>query len=65
MKSSPTTEERMLKQLENMTRLLEDMFILQAVKAGMDRTKVRKLLGVRMTRVSRISKHLPKQMNHG
>ena len=60
MKQAQSIEERMLDRLNCVAELLEDLFILQAVKAGMDSTNVSKLLGVRMTRISRISKHLPK-----
>ncbi len=51
-------EERMEEKLDELLRLLEDIFILQALKSGMNNAAIRKLLGVRMTRVSGIAKHI-------
>ena len=50
--------------LERVIRLFEDLFILQAVQWDADRHRLRKILGVRRDRVSRISR-LVKQESQG
>jgi hypothetical protein len=44
--------------LEEVIKLLQDLFILEAAKFGMNNDAIRKQLGVRMARVSDIAKHL-------
>lgn len=53
-----STDERIEEKLDALLRLVQDLFILQALKSGMNNVAVRKLLGVRMTRVSGIAKHI-------
>jgi hypothetical protein len=50
--------------LNKVIRLLEDLFILQAVTFGISRNHVRAILGVRTTRVSRIKKSLRQTKGH-
>jgi len=58
MQNAESEQERVAKRLDTVIGLLEDTFILQALKAGMDSTSVRELTGLRRERVSRISTHL-------
>ncbi len=46
--------------LDRIIRLLEDLIIIQASGMGLSNTAIRNILGVRMSRVSRISKVLPR-----
>jgi hypothetical protein len=50
-KQAKSTDKRIEEKLDALLRLTQDLFILQALKAGMGNDAVRKLLGVRMTRV--------------
>jgi hypothetical protein len=45
-------------QLDRMIQILEDIFILQASVAQMNRKKLRAAIGIGMKRVNRISKHI-------
>jgi len=59
--AKPTSpEDKVLRRLDRISELLEDIFILQATKAGMKNTELRKIRGVAMARISRIKKHLEK-----
>lgn len=44
--------------LDAVVKLLQDLFILEATRGGMGQEPIRKILGVRMTRVSDIRKHI-------
>jgi hypothetical protein len=44
--------------LDAVVNLLQDLFILEATRGGMGQEPIRKILGVRMTRVSDIRKHI-------
>lgn len=44
--------------LDAVIKLLQDLFILEATRGGMGQEPIRGLLGVRMTRVSDIRKHI-------
>jgi len=53
-----TGAEAISKQLDRMIQILEDIFILQASVARMNRKKLRAVIGKDMKRVNRISKHI-------
>jgi hypothetical protein len=57
MNKSPEAEA-ISRQLDRMTQVLEDIFILQASIAQMNRKKLRAVVGLDMKRVNRISKHI-------
>jgi hypothetical protein len=44
--------------LDAVVKLLQDLFILEATRGGMGQEPIRKILGVRMARVSDIRKHI-------
>ena len=44
--------------LDAVIRLLQDLFILEATRGGVGQEAIRKLLGVRMARVSAIAKRM-------
>jgi hypothetical protein len=46
--------------LDRITRLLEDLIILQGSGMGLSNGAIREILGVRMERVSKISRKLPR-----
>ena len=46
------------RKLDRIIQLLEDIFILQASAANMNRQELRSVVGLDMKRVNRISKHL-------
>lgn len=52
-------------QLDEVRRVLEDLFILQALTCGIGRDSIRGILGVRTTRVSKIMKGVKKARKHG
>ena len=47
--------------INDVIRLLEDSFILQALSLGVGREEIRKILRVAPNRVSKINKGLPKR----
>jgi hypothetical protein len=57
MSQSPEAEAISM-QLNRMIEILEDIFILQASIAQMNRKKLRAVVGIDMKRVNRISKHI-------
>lgn len=57
-RQNPTPERTVQNKLDQIVRLLEDLFIVEAIRAGMNVGAVRQHLGVRKTRVSNIAKHL-------
>lgn len=48
--------DNIVKGLEKIVHLLEDLLILEAVKGDFDREGLRKVLGIRRERVAKISK---------
>ncbi len=52
-------------QLDRIVQILEDIFILQASIAQMNRKKLRAVVGIEMRRVSRISKHIKPPVDSG
>jgi hypothetical protein len=64
MTGSPESEA-ISRQLDRMIEILEDIFILQASIAQMNRKKLRAVVGIEMKRVTRISKHLKPPLEAG
>ncbi|HLY62563.1 MAG TPA: hypothetical protein VKV95_17615 [Terriglobia bacterium] len=56
--NKPSDQDSVGRKLDKIVQLLEDIFILQASSVNMKRQELRKVLGVDMKRVNRISKHL-------
>jgi hypothetical protein len=53
-----TAKDNLGEKLDVVIRLIQDLFILEATRAGIQQEEIRKVLGVRKTRVSSISKHI-------
>lgn len=49
-------ENKILTRLDIITELLENLFILEASKSNIKKQEIRKILGIAMKRVNRISK---------
>ncbi len=64
MNESPETEA-ISRQLNRIIQILEDIFILQASIAQMNRKKLRAVVGIDMKRVNRISKHIKQPVDEG
>lgn len=58
--SNPQAEK-----LDRIATLLEDLFILESLKAGIKVDDIREILQIRKKRVSDISKHLKLQADRG
>ena len=56
-------EGAILEKLEGISKLIEDSFIFTAVQAGANKRSVARVLGVQNTRVSRVSKLIPRERN--
>lgn len=55
-----TDSDKLLAALEDINTRLEDLFILQASRAGIKGHEIRAILGIDMARVTRIAKHAKK-----
>lgn len=55
-----STEEKLLGKLDTVIQLLQDLFILDAARAGLEKPAVRSLLGIDMNRVTRLWQHIKK-----
>ncbi len=53
-------EEALVSKMDEVIRLLQDMFVLDGAKAGMKKEEIRKLLAIDKRRVTRISKLIKK-----
>ena len=49
-------EKKVLAKLDSMTQVLENLFILEASRANVNKKQIRQILGVAMERVTRVSK---------
>jgi hypothetical protein len=56
MKRKPTEVEQAVQKLDKVVALLEDLFILQALHAGVNRDGIRRALRIGPARVSAINK---------
>jgi hypothetical protein len=53
-----TDSDKILAALEGLGTRLEDLFILEASRAGIPQQKIREILGIDVVRVNRIAKHV-------
>lgn len=53
-----TTEEKIFVELEKITALLQDLFILEAARMGVRKEPLRQILGIDKRRIGRIAKHV-------
>jgi hypothetical protein len=60
MQKTPSDAEQVNRRLDRIIQLLEDIFILEATEAGIKNAELRKIRGVAMERVTRITKQLEK-----
>jgi DNA-directed RNA polymerase specialized sigma24 family protein len=51
-----TDNDRILDALEALTERIEDLFILQASLAGLGQREIRAMLGINLTRVTKMAK---------
>jgi hypothetical protein len=58
MAKSKTDSEQVLSALAELQKSLEDLFILEASRAGIKQQEIRAILGIEMGRVTRIAKHV-------
>lgn len=57
-KAAKTESEKMLAALEDLHTRVEDLFVLEACRAGVKQQEIRAILGIDMSRVTRIAKHV-------
>ena len=60
MAKPKTNDEKILASLEKLNTRLENLFILEAVRAGIGGHKIRAILGIEMARITTIAKHVHK-----
>jgi len=53
-----TDNEKILAALDTVQRSLENLFILQACRAGIKQQEIRAILSIDMARVTRVAKHV-------
>jgi hypothetical protein len=53
-----TDSEKILAALEDLHKRLDDLFILEASRAGIKQQEIRAILGIDMARVTRIARHV-------
>jgi DNA-directed RNA polymerase specialized sigma24 family protein len=58
MAKPKTDNEKILAALEDLHARFEDLFILEACRAGIKQQEIRAILGIDMARVTRIAKHV-------
>jgi hypothetical protein len=58
MANPKTDNEKILGALEDINRRLGDLFILEAARAGIKQQEIRAILGIDMSRVTRIARHV-------
>jgi hypothetical protein len=61
MKEPQTTDDRVLLKLDRVIALLEDLFILQAARNGVNQAPLRDILRIDKKRIGRIAKHVEKE----
>jgi hypothetical protein len=57
MAKTVSDSERILGALDDLLTLIENLFILEACRAGIKQQEIRAILGIDMARVTRIAKH--------
>ena len=58
MAKAETDSQKLLAALSDVHTILEDLFILEASRAGIKQHEIRKVLGIDMARVTRIAKRV-------
>jgi len=58
MRKPKTENEKVLAAVEDVLTRLEDLFILEASRAGISGHEIRAILAIDMARVTRIAKHV-------
>lgn len=61
MKEPQMTDEKVLLKLDRVIVLLEDLFILQAARNGVNQAPLREILRIDKKRIGRIAKHVEKE----
>lgn len=61
MKEPQTTGDKVLLKLDRVIALLEDLFILQAARNGVNKAPLRDILRIDKKRIGRIAKHVKKE----
>lgn len=61
----PPTTDKVLAALERVESLLEDLFILEACRAGINKEPLRAILRIDKRRIGRIAKHVKEQGKRG
>jgi len=60
--AKPKTEnKKLIAALENVNTRLEDLFILQASRAGISQQEIRAILGINLGRVTRVARHIKEE----
>ena len=57
-KRAKNSDDVIQQKLDVLITLLQDLFIVEATRSGIGPTEIRKVLGIAMGRVARISKHI-------
>lgn len=58
MRELPTAEDMMLRRLDRIITLLEDLFILEGCRTGARKEPLREILRIDKRRIGRIAKHV-------
>jgi hypothetical protein len=58
MPKQKTEGEQILSALESVDRRLQDLFILEASRAGIKRHEIRSILGIGLARVTKVARHV-------
>lgn len=58
MASDSEHSAKVLAALEEIHRIIQDLFILEACRAGIKQQEIRAILGINLNRVTRIGKHV-------
>lgn len=60
--AKPTTDsEKLLAAMETLNTRLEDIFILQATRAGVSQQQIRAILGIDIARVTKVARHVKQE----
>jgi DNA-directed RNA polymerase specialized sigma24 family protein len=62
-KAAKTDSEKILAALDNLHTCLEDLFVLEACRAGIKQQEIRAILGIDLGRVTRIGRHVKNKAN--
>lgn len=62
-KAAQTDSEKILAALEDLRTRLEDLFVLEACRAGIKHQEIRAILGIDIKRVTRIGRNVKQKEN--